>query len=229
MASLRFRRAVVAVCACAVPAVASPVLNFEITDFRANLTYNDPELSSSSEPPTEPDGQSLLFEHGNSATDNEMPYPPAQTWGVATMQDPDPPGGEVVTVHFEIWALEATAISAGSPLIISLEALNSDTYSGLAISGSVTIDVALTETFLGDPQPLTEVTDWTWYPSRGPVANEYDLTIDLAADWGAVLFALGSSDNVEGVKVSFEVILPEPPTIALMAASVALCWRRRPR
>ena len=225
MASLRFRRAAVALLGCAFPAGASPVLNFQDTHFRANLAYNDPEVSSSSESPAEPDEQSLLFVHGNQPGDNEMPYPPAQTWGVATSQDPVSPGGEIVTVDFEIWALEATAISPTSPLTISLEALNSDTYSGLAISG-LTIDVALVDTFLG-PQTLTG--DWTWSPTSGLLVNEYDLTIDLAADWGVVLFGLDPSNNVEGVKVSFEVMLPEPPTFALMAASIALCWRRRQR
>ncbi len=226
MASFRFRRAVVAVLFCAGSAVASPVLNFHDTDFRANLEYND-GVTSSSEPDTAPDGQSLSFVHGGDPGDNEMLYPSTQIWGVGTTQDPPPNGGEVVTLEFQILNRNASPILTDSPLTISLEALNTDDFSALAVYGPVTIDVALTTTFLDDPQELTWDVDWTWSPTPSLLASEYDLTINLAEDWGDVLFGLDPDSDVNGLKISFDVILPEPPTFVLMAASMALYRRRR--
>lgn len=228
MVTLRFRRAAVAVLLCAAPAFADRLLTFEGTQFRANLAYNADDNGSSSEPPAQPSGQSLDFVHEIDPNDNQMIYPNDQMWGVVTRQDPPPPGtADPLTIEFEFQQSFATAIEAYSPLTIGLEALNClGGLQPLGVSGSVWLDVAIGVNFMGETE--LSATDWIWQETPGSPTEEFDLTIALDDQWGD-LFQLEADDVISKVKVTFDVTVPEPPTFVLMAASIALCWRRRPR
>jgi hypothetical protein len=221
------RRAAVAWLLCATPVLADPVLDFENTDFRASLAYND-TASSSSESDAQPDGQSLQFVNGNTPFDNQMSNPIDQRWGVANTQVPSSPGGNPVTVTFDFWRLDASAIQSDRALTVILGALNAQDMSPLSLTGPVEMDVALVDTFSGAPQTLLSGTHWAWQPTAALRASEYDLVVDLDSAWGDELFGLSPSDTVNGVRLSFSVA-PEPTTLALLAMCGLLCCPRRRR
>ena len=228
MASPGFCRAGAAALFCAVPAAASPILDFDDTDFRARLEYNVTLTASSEE--EWPQGQSLAFyAAGNEPEDNRLRYNGGtELWGLVTAQDPLA-GDDPVEVTFDFQAQGATLVDAGSPLTIRIEALNTYDYQALAVAGSVWIDLETASGFAG-PWQLPTDSGWNWEPTPNSRSNEYDLLVDLEGLTPADVFdGLTSNDEIGRMKVWFDVTVPEPPTFVLMAASIALCWRRRPR
>ena len=225
MASVYVRCAAVAVWLCAVPVLANPVLNLDGTDFRAKLSYNDTQ-SSSSEPDTAPLGQSCTFIHDNGPGDpdpdpgqNLTQYPNDQIWGILTWQED---GGSPL-VGFEFQRLFASSVLTQWPLTIALGAMNSQGGEAMEISGSVFVDFEIGETFMGPWELLPASGDWTW-TSTG---TEYDLDIDFAEQTLVDRFGLETGEEIDKIRVSFDVV-PEPETLAMVAGGL-LVWRRRQR
>ncbi len=229
MASCVLRRAAMACAVCAAPSLGGPVLDFEATNFRAELAYNAGQ-GSSSQPPVDPNGQALTFVDDNQPWDNLLTNPNDQIWGVATRQTPDSPGAEIVSLEFEFWNLAASSIQANSPVIIALEALNSTGNDRLAILGAPTLRFEIGTTWVG-PFDLSNDAWWEWgaTSNRSVDDGEYDLVINLANQPPSLLFeGVDPNDLIDKVWVKFDVTVPEPGTFALLAAA-GLFWRRRRR
>jgi hypothetical protein len=157
------------------------------------------------------------------------PEGPIDQWWYVEAEQTYEMGSNYPTVHYAFIDAFASEISASYPLMIGLQNVNDLDMNELElpgpISGTFTYSVPGSSPLTRDREvlPWTLASGWTWVPT-GDGQYNLEIVFDTPHD---VVPELPEDALISRVELDFEV-LPEPPTISLLAVwFIARRHRRR--